>query len=70
MNCQSCQVVNINGIRCHETSCPDAWRDTARACKECGFKFRPESRNEVCCSHSCDVAYAGQTCNCDDCEGV
>ena len=34
--CQSCEVLNINGVNCHEIGCPDAWKDYTRECKECG----------------------------------
>jgi hypothetical protein len=41
--------------------------DNSRECAECGSSFIPDDR-ELCCSHSCDVMYAGHTCNCDECE--
>lgn len=25
--CNSCSPCRINGVLCHETGCPDAWRD-------------------------------------------
>lgn len=52
--CSHCQAATINGVRCHETGCPDAWRDYAKPCRECGCDFAPESRwQSVCddCSH-------------------
>ncbi len=59
MRCQSCQVLRINGVLCHETGCPDSWRTEVRECRECGSEFRPESRAQHCCDDSCAAAYAG-----------
>jgi hypothetical protein len=39
--CHSCEVMYINGVRCHETGCPDAWKDTMIPCFECGCDFLP-----------------------------
>jgi hypothetical protein len=47
--CQSCATLTINGLPCHETGCPDAWRDQTRECFECGCDFEPESRHERLC---------------------
>ncbi len=49
MQCRSCQLARINGIVCHETGCPDAWRDEERECKECGCDFEPDSRWQTHC---------------------
>jgi hypothetical protein len=57
--CQSCEVLNINGLNCHETGCPDAWRDETRECKWCGATFKPEERHQTCCEESCAEAYYG-----------
>ncbi|MHC4621288.1 MAG: hypothetical protein ACYTEQ_26385 [Planctomycetota bacterium] len=48
--CDSCEVVNINGCNCHETGCPDAWRDYKRECKCCGREFKPRTRYQDCCA--------------------
>lgn len=56
--CDSCQVVMINGHRCHETGCPDAWKDARRECKWCGASFRPDGSNQRFCEQSCAEAYA------------
>ena len=40
--CHSCEIMYINNVRCHETGCPDAWRDTPIPCFECGCYFIPE----------------------------
>ena len=47
--CDSCNVANINGVRCHEHGCPDAWRDYLRECGECGCDYRPEDRYQRLC---------------------
>lgn len=57
MHCQSCQVLFINGLRCHESGCPDAWRDYTRECKECGTDFEPETRYQTVCSEECFEMY-------------
>jgi len=65
--CKSCEVLYINGVKCHETGCPDAWKDYERECLWCGQKFKPEERYQECCSHSCTVAYNGFDCDCAEC---
>jgi len=47
--CYRCQVLYINGHKCHETGCPDAWRDRLVECEECGCDFVPESRRQTIC---------------------
>ena len=55
--CHSCELVRINGLVCHETGCPDAWRDSNRECKECGTKFVPEERHQKFCEPECAMHY-------------
>jgi hypothetical protein len=57
MRCQSCEVMMINGVLCHEIGCPDAWMDETRTCPWCGTVFRPEDRNQRFCDESCAEAY-------------
>lgn len=57
--CDSCEVVRINGMRCHETGCPAAWRDDRRECEWCGQEFKPEHRGQVCCDDECQQSYGG-----------
>jgi hypothetical protein len=57
--CEQCQVVRINGMRCHEIGCPIAWREEVRECKECGQEFSPEQPQQDCCSDDCAAAYGG-----------
>ena len=47
--CDGCSPATINGVLCHETGCPEAWRDHPRDCFECGCEFYPESRDHSIC---------------------
>uniref|UniRef100_A0A6M3JWB1 Uncharacterized protein n=1 Tax=viral metagenome TaxID=1070528 RepID=A0A6M3JWB1_9ZZZZ len=51
--CGSCVALMINGVRCHEQGCPDAWRDYKNECGWCGQKFDPEERGQKYCSEDC-----------------
>ena len=57
VTCSSCELMSINGIVCHETGCPDAWRDSKRECKWCGSDYKPEDRYQILCSDDCADAY-------------
>ena len=59
MRCDSCEVLVINGLRCHETGCPDSWRDETRQCRWCGSAFEPIERDQRECDESCHCAYHG-----------
>lgn len=48
--CNSCNPVRIDGVFCHETGCPDAWRDYERECFECGCEFLREDKFQQTCS--------------------
>lgn len=65
--CNSCQMLNINGVPCNETGCPVAWKDGTRECKWCGQSFKPEKKHQDCCSHTCTVAYHNLSCECEEC---
>lgn len=65
--CSSCEVLNINGVNCHETGCPEAWKDSLIECKWCGTPFTPEEQHQVCCSHTCTTAYNNIPCDCTEC---
>jgi hypothetical protein len=54
MRCNSCEALTINGVYCHETGCPDAWRDYQNECKFCGSLFTPEYRGQQYCDDSCN----------------
>jgi len=47
--CDGCSPVRVNGILCHETGCPDGWRDRAADCVLCGCDFMPEERGQNIC---------------------
>jgi hypothetical protein len=70
MECNSCNVLYINGVKCHERGCPEAWKDEERECKWCGNKFKPEKQYQDCCCHSCHVAYHSIDCDCDECRSL
>ncbi len=42
--CTQCQMLMINGIPCHETGCPEAWKDKYYECSECGCPMSPEHK--------------------------
>lgn len=65
--CSSCEVLRINGMVCHETGCPEAWKDYTINCKWCGEEFKPEEKYQDCCSHTCTVAYHNLSCDCKEC---
>ena len=54
--CDSCEVLNINGINCHEYGCPDVWKDYPVECFECGCEFMPTGRFQGVCE-DCGEAY-------------
>lgn len=62
-----CEILFINGIKTHELSCIERWRDEMRNCKFCGELFQPEAFYQNCCDHSCSVAYNGDSCDCSEC---
>ena len=68
--CNQCEILNINGINCHETGCPESWREET-LCKWCGSAFIPDNQWQLCCCHTCDTAYNNYPCNCEECrEGI
>lgn len=55
--CDGCSPARINGVLCHETGCPQAWRDQPKECYECG----------------CDVYSPGRLATsviCEDCQQI
>ena len=57
MECNSCNVVHILGVKCHEFGCPEKWKDEKRKCKWCGHNFIPEEKEQNCCPIECDELY-------------
>ena len=41
--CDGCNPSMVNGVLCHEHGCPEAWRDVAKECDECGGEFYAET---------------------------
>ena len=66
MRCCSCEVLMINGFRCHETGCPAAWKDQVSECKECGSVFEPDGPCDRFCSADCEAGHWGLPCPCDE----
>lgn len=57
MLCWGCDALYINGVKCHEQGCSEAWRDEVRECKWCGSQFKPGSREQRFCDDSCAESY-------------
>ena len=55
--CDGCKPANINGVLCHETGCPYAWKDATRECRECGCDFHPIERDDSHCEGCMAVAW-------------
>ena len=55
--CEQCEVVMIQGVRCHEHGCPDAWQDENRECSWCGSEFQPEGRWQTFDDDTCYASY-------------
>ncbi len=55
--CDSCDIISINGVNCHEIGCPDAWKDYKRECAWCGKEFKPKEEQQKCCTESCAKSY-------------
>ena len=47
--CDGCAPSRINGVLCHESGCPDAWRDYTKACFYCGCEFLRSDRHQTIC---------------------
>jgi hypothetical protein len=47
--CDGCDPSRINGVLCHETGCPYAWKDRAVECSECGCDFYREQQHQRVC---------------------
>ena len=48
-DCLSCDVISINGTRCHEIGCPESWKDYDRECYYCGQTFKPKDKDQQVC---------------------
>lgn len=59
MLCIACDCLFINGLKCHEIGCPEAWKEREIECKWCGSKFLPEEKGQKFCSEDCAESYNG-----------
>lgn len=57
--CDQCDAVMINGVKCHEAGCPDAWRDRQVECLFCGSEFIRDDKYQKLCDESCADGYYG-----------
>lgn len=51
--CSGCEVLMINGLRCHETGCPEAWKEQKLECGWCGARFLPKEKGQRYCCDDC-----------------
>lgn len=58
-SCPYCEMVAIQGVACHETRCPQAWKGTTRECRWCGSEFRPDHKGQGFCCNDCWASYNG-----------
>ena len=56
IRCEQCQLARIQGVLCHETGCPLAWKQRTE-CRECDRVYVPREHWMDCCSRSCYKAY-------------
>jgi len=63
--CDSCEVLTINGVACHELGCPDRHLDPATreprkvACDWCGTPCADARWGKAFCDDECAGAYWG-----------
>ena len=57
--CTQCEILYINGVKCHEIGCPEAYKDEKRKCNWCGQEFTPEHSRQLFCGDSCYANYYG-----------
>ena len=55
--CDSCEVLYINNVKCHETGCPNTWKDEIRTCHWCGQEFKPEQKYIDFCCDDCGESF-------------
>ena len=59
LTCDSCQILAINGVACHEQGCPNGHKNKTADCKECGRTFRLKHNGQTLCSNKCHREYYG-----------
>lgn len=47
--CDQCEILVINGVICHETGCPDAWKGKTATCKLCDEDFKLQHSRQIYC---------------------
>ena len=57
VTCNSCNVLVINNVICHEFGCPDKWENEINTCKWCGAEFKPHEPFQLFCSTECGINY-------------
>lgn len=55
--CDSCNVLVINNLICHEQGCPEAWKGVPVECKWCGNEFDPDTCDQRFCDTECAESY-------------
>jgi len=55
--CPSCEAMMIQGVYCHESGCPDKWRNETHECKWCGSQFVPDAPDQSYCCEECGISY-------------
>jgi len=58
--CKTCELIVINNVSCHETGCPDAWKDYLKECDWCGNQFQPDYEQQNCCGEDCYRQFCGE----------
>lgn len=56
LHCDSCVMITINGIKCHETGCPKMYLDEKRECQWCGTEYTPKTRFQTTCCDDCYIS--------------
>jgi hypothetical protein len=51
--CDSCEILYINGNKCHEAGCPEQFKDEVRSCAWCGQPFEPAEASQKYCGIDC-----------------
>jgi len=49
LGCDGCDVVVLQGVLCHESGCPEAWKDRQKRCGICGGEFYGDSKCQAVC---------------------
>ena len=55
--CDNYQIAFVNGIKCHEPNCLDAWQDYLKDCAWGGSEFQAEHPEQTFCDVECQESY-------------